>query len=454
MINTETKVGLFSLAGVAVFGGVVLLLGDISFQSSYRAHALFSSADGLPVNGSVKVAGVEVGKVEKIQLENQRALVTLKMNKGVEVHRDARARVASTGLIGSKYLDMTLGSSDSPLLGEDGVIQGDETFSFDDVMSKLGEFFKEDPVNGSASDNLKVTLLNLRRVTDALNESMGNQKAALTEIVANIRDLSVHAKAVARNLDEISSEHKEDVKVALAKFRSVSERLDIILERVQNGNGILGKLVGDEDMGKDLKQTMTSVKEAAKDAQSVMGRIARVEVDWDYRQRYDPEDDRWRADVGMKFIPRPGKFYFLGGNNLGKRADRRDPGNDIERRNTISALMGREFGPATLFAGVIRSQGGAGFQFRPVPKKVSWSDRVELEGEAYDFGRDETVQGVRMKGTVYNAGVRLKLVRVPTVWLGAGVEDAAQRKNFVGNLHVSFKDEDIAYLLGLVGLAR
>jgi hypothetical protein len=221
---------------------------------------------------------------------------------------------------------------------------------------------------------------------------------------------------------------------------------------VQNGDGILGKLVGDEEMGKELKQAVTSVRDAAKDAQSVMGRIARTEVYWDYNQRYDFEDARSRIDIGLKFVPKPGssKFYFVGGNNLGARRDRRDAGNDIERRNTVTALMGRDWGPITGYAGVIRSAGGVGGRFRPIPK----SDRVEIQADAYDFGRDEVVQGVKMEGPIYNVGARVKLLQVPSVWLGLGVEDAAERKNVNASVRIQFRDEDIAMLLGLAGMSR
>ena len=451
-MHTETKVGFFVLSGIAVFAMTIILLGDLSFKRTYHAHVLFDSAEGLPVNGPIRVAGVEVGKIEQIDLENQRALVTLKMNKGVEVRRDAHARIASTGLIGSKYLSMTLGTPGAPRLGPDEVLQGDPAFTFDEVMMKLGEFFRDDPVNGSASENLKLSLVNLRKVTETLSAAVGDQKQDMVEIVRNVRDLSAHAKQVAADMADITSDRKEDIKVALAKIRSVSERLDDVLAKIQNGDGILGKLVGDKEMGQQLKQTMTSVQSAAKDAQFVMGHIARVEICWDYRQRYDFEDSRWRADMGLKFVPRPGqgKFYYLGGNNLGPRRDRRDPGNDIERRNTASALIGNEWGPFTGYAGIIRSQGGVGGLFRPIPK----TDRFELKADAFNFSRDEWIQGIHMKGPIYNIGARAMVIRHPTVWVEGEVEDAAVRKNFNAGFHLNFKDDDIAYLLGLAGVAR
>ena len=454
-MHTETKVGLFTLSGIAVFATGILLLGDISFNRSYDVKTLFDNADGLPVNGSVKVAGVEVGKIKKIELANQRAMVTLKMNHGIDVHKGSRVRVASTGMIGSKYMEMTLGDPAAPLLGRDEVIKGDASFNFDDMMNKLGEFFEEDK-NGSVSDNLKVAIANLRHVSDGLNEALGGQRTALVETIKNLRDLSADAKEVARNWSEITAAHREDIEVALAKVRSVSERLDDVLAKVQSGKGLLGKLVGDEDMGKDLKQTLSSVREAAKDAQSVMGRVARTEVDWDFRERYDFKDKRSRFDAGMNFIPRPGedKFYYLGGNNLGARTDRLDAGNDIERRNTVTAVMGNSWGPFTGYIGLIRSNAGGGGRMRFLPKSNPWSDRVELEGEAYNFGRNEVIQGIKMKGAIYNVGARVKVLKQPTVWAGVDLEDVAQRRKTNAYLNIRFRDEDIAYLLGLAGLAK
>jgi hypothetical protein len=77
---------------------------------------------------------------------------------------------------------------------------------------------------------------------------------------------------------------------------------------------------------------------------------------------------------------------------------------------------------------------------------------VELEAEAYNFGRDEVVRGVAMKGPVVNVGARVNAL-TPWLWIGGQVEDVGERKNFNANMNLSFRDEDIAYVLGLAGLA-
>lgn len=452
-VSIETKVGLFTLSGAVLFAFGILTLGDVQFHGTYPLYIHFDNAEGLPEKGPVKVAGVEVGKVESIGLEGQRARVKVRLRKSIAVHQGARAHVSTTGLIGSKYLGLTLGDPGAPVLLPGEEVEGVPSLSFDEVMGKLAEFLKDDPRHGSVTGNLRETVANFKKVSQALADSLGEQRAEITDIVRNIRELSANANRVALDLSEITGERKQDIKVALANFRSISERLERITERVEKGQGMLGRLVNDQEMGKSLDQTMVNVNKATKDMSGFMGRIAAIQLYWDYRQRLDLEDGRWHPDVGLYMHPRDKKYYYLGGNNLGAKQDRDESGSDLERRNTLTAVMGHEFGPLTLYGGVIRSAGGAGVKVRPLPPSTGWNRRLELEGEIYDIGRSETVQGNTFDQPVINLGARVKAID-PWLWLGAQVEDVVERKNVVVNANLMFRDEDLAFLLGLIGLAR
>ena len=88
-----------------------------------------------------------------------------------------------------------------------------------------------------------------------------------------------------------------------------------------------------------------------------------------------------------------------------------------------------------------------------MPASTGWNRRLELEAEAYNFGRDESFQGQTFDKPVYNVGARVKAID-PWLWIGAQVEDVAERKNFTVNANLVFQDKDLAFLLALVGLAR
>lgn len=440
------------LFGLVLFVIGIVFMGDIQFQRRYRIHINFDNVEGLPNKGAVKIAGVDVGKIEEIMLVQRGAMVTIRLNRNVVIHKDAKARIAATGLIGSKYLELTQGTEATPILKSGGTIQGMSSMSFNDLMNKLSELFKEGPEGESVGRNLRMTMVHLRRVSEVLDHALAEQETKLVGIVDNLHKITLHVREAARHIDEIVSTREEDMKVTFAKMRSISEKLDTILTRIEAGEGTIGKLVSDKEMGEDLKETMASIKGVANDAKSVLGRIAMIETYWDYRQRYDVQDEKFRTDVGLRIQPRPGKFYFVSVNNLGSKENAALPGSDFEERNTITGVMGQEFGPVTIYAGVIRSAGGAGVAFRPFWRSENWKRRFELQAAAFDFARDEIRQGRRLESPVYNAGARLGLTH--WAWIGGQVEDISERAHFNANINLTFKDEDIAYLLGLVGLAR
>ena len=108
----ETIVGLFVLAGLAGLAYIAVSLGDFSFGTqSFQVYAEFDSVAGLKRGASVEVAGVDVGRVERIYLKEDRAILTLSLHKSVKLQEDAIASIRTKGLIGNKYVRISLGGS-------------------------------------------------------------------------------------------------------------------------------------------------------------------------------------------------------------------------------------------------------------------------------------------------------------------------------------------------------
>ena len=142
-MNQETKLGLFVLAGIVSLALTVMLLGDFQFQRRYHLNVLFNDIAGLPSRAKVKIAGVEVGAVNEITLKGNKAKISIWIKKEVKIHSDATASILSTGLIGSKYLELTMGSEDAPLLSEGDVIVGIDPLSFDKIIADVMEQFDD-----------------------------------------------------------------------------------------------------------------------------------------------------------------------------------------------------------------------------------------------------------------------------------------------------------------------
>src|SRR5512133_3086266 len=115
MKNTlETRLGIF--VALAVVAAVLILetLGGIDrFQSGYKVNALFNNIQDLKVGDRVKMAGVEIGRVNEIQITNNKVLVNMKLRDKVVVKTDSVAKIQFTGLMGQNYVGVEFGSPES-----------------------------------------------------------------------------------------------------------------------------------------------------------------------------------------------------------------------------------------------------------------------------------------------------------------------------------------------------
>src|SRR5271169_342763 len=137
-MSSAAKLGVFMLAVLAILGYFVLKIEDIPFGRGQQARtikAVFDTVAGLDDKSAVRVAGVRVGKVAGIKLRpDGKAEVTLEIDKDVQLHSNANAKVANLGLLGEKYIELDPGTITNPLIssGQPGVVlRGSQPASID-----------------------------------------------------------------------------------------------------------------------------------------------------------------------------------------------------------------------------------------------------------------------------------------------------------------------------------
>ena len=147
----ETIVGIFVVLGLLCIGYMTVKLGHVSFLSddSYSLTARFSSVTGLRTGNTVAILGIEVGKVERITMDqvNQKALVEMKIKKDIKIYDDAIASIKTEGLMGDKYLSIDPGGAGSPL-GNRGTIT--ETQGPVDIVELIGKYAFGEVKNSSS----------------------------------------------------------------------------------------------------------------------------------------------------------------------------------------------------------------------------------------------------------------------------------------------------------------
>ena len=112
--DLELAVGLFVLAGILCLGYLSIKLArmEVLGGDGYEVYAVFSNTGGLKEGASVVIAGVEVGRVKAITIEDYEAKVALTLKEGLEIQEDAIASVKTKGLIGEKYIQITPGGAE------------------------------------------------------------------------------------------------------------------------------------------------------------------------------------------------------------------------------------------------------------------------------------------------------------------------------------------------------
>jgi phospholipid/cholesterol/gamma-HCH transport system substrate-binding protein len=111
----ELGVGLFLLVGLSCLAYLSFKLGDIHLwgSSDYEVHARFSNVGGLKDKAEVTMAGVEIGQVKDIQLNDGQALLTFSIHKHVHLEEDVIASIKTMGIIGDKYVSISPGASEA-----------------------------------------------------------------------------------------------------------------------------------------------------------------------------------------------------------------------------------------------------------------------------------------------------------------------------------------------------
>ena len=137
--NLEVTVGLFVVLGLLALGYLSIKLGklQLGIGHTYVLTAVFPTVTGLKPSATVEVAGVEIGLVETIRLEDFEAVVTLRLSENVRLQEDAIASIRTRGMIGEKYIRISPGGS-YRLIPPGGRIREVETpIDFEDLIGRF-----------------------------------------------------------------------------------------------------------------------------------------------------------------------------------------------------------------------------------------------------------------------------------------------------------------------------
>ena len=292
MRNTlETRIGLF--VAITVLAAAIILERVGSFealQQGRQVKALFSEIQDLKIGDRVKMAGVEVGRVQSIQLTNNKVMVVMKVRPTAEIKTDSAATIKFMGLLGQNFVAVDFGTPRGEALKEGQFIDTKEQADLSAIMQKLDNVagvvekitdsftgFKIDTFLGplrdfiiANKDPLTATVSNMQAMTLEVSSQIAQGKGTLGKL---IKDEALYNTALASisNLQDTATE----IKATVTDARKV-------VAQVNSGQGTVGKLLTDDKLYRETTDSMTNLKEILQKMNQGQGSVGKLINDQEF----------------------------------------------------------------------------------------------------------------------------------------------------------------------------
>ena len=255
-ISTAAKVGLFAILTVVAS---VFIYRFVSKQAAgtggYVVWALLSDATGVPKNSQVKVAGIPIGQVESIRLQDGKARIDIRIRADVPLYEDAAVAKVSSSLLGEYFLAVAPGTEGKPQLQNgDRIHAVVEAATTDQILKDVADITKQvkkiaDSLAGSIGSekgeaNLKDTLQNLADVTEALNQTVRENRGSIKSILNNVERITAKGEPEVDRILENVRVATKDVRELLQKGEAAGGspgEVRQVIERVNRASGDLEK---------------------------------------------------------------------------------------------------------------------------------------------------------------------------------------------------------------------
>jgi phospholipid/cholesterol/gamma-HCH transport system substrate-binding protein len=449
-MTRAAKIGIFFTVCIAMVSVYIFKSADTFAGGKTRVlYALSNDAMGLLNDSDIRVAGVVVGKLEKIELENGKAKMKLNIWEKVDVYENAKIEKVMESMLGTYVLALDPGTPEARKLEEfeyiknvissSGIAGAMDKASLmmekaTEVISILTSNNNQDKINNiidvlsrtaeNTSQNfegsmklLLETLKNVSEISHKINVRSEGEMDKLSKILENTVALTERMNNLMKDKDdEISesltslrdslkliSEELKASRTAMQDLRDISDNVNKITGKVARGEGNIGKIVNDEKLYNDL----TKISDKLTDyIDTTLGMQVHVDAHSDYMVF----DNAFKTYFDITLQPREDRFYMFGvvDDPKGRKTetsttyelginDGTTENNYViteKKTKTDSDLkfnlqIGRHFGPMTFRGGIFQNKAGLALDYNP------WKF-ISISAEIFDFGGD--VPELRIKG--------------------------------------------------------
>ena len=228
----ELRVGVFVLAAFVILGYMVMRAGDLYMKPGYTLKLVFDTVSGIDKGSPIKVAGVPAGEVKKVRAVRNadgstRVEIDAFIDEGVLVEQDSDMHVATMGFLGEKYIEIRPGTPGSATVAPGATLVGRQLSGVDDLF-----------------DSGQQLIQKMEYVAEDIRKLVGD-----AEFQKSLKGTFLNSEKFTQDLIETSANLKE-----------ASASAKVVLARLENGEGTVGRLLKEDRMAKDLEAFAADIK--------------------------------------------------------------------------------------------------------------------------------------------------------------------------------------------------
>lgn len=306
--SAELKIGIMVTAALTILGILIIAAsGNFLLQKGYTIKVYFDYVSGLDSGAPVRLAGMEVGEVKDLVLVDKKIEVILKLKSTAKIRSDSIITINSLGIVGEKYVEITMGTSQGKILEPGSVVQGVNPVNVEQILSRTEAVvyktekiitFMDKMLGGEETwIELDKAIRNTTIFTATLNELLAENKEDIGATIKDLHSISASLKGIIKENKDDFRTTNEKLKQTMIQFQQISLQLNKtiaelnntvvgtkkeinntftelnqtidsiqgILQKVEKGEGTLGRIISNEDIINRLASAAKNIEELTLD---------------------------------------------------------------------------------------------------------------------------------------------------------------------------------------------
>lgn len=343
------------------------------------------NAGGLVENSAVRMAGIKVGVIKDIILEDGHAKIIVSLERGARLTSSSTVQLKAQGILGDKNVELIPGRPEEPELSPGSELRmADSGGGLDDVMTDVSKVanslntlmatLNQAVKEGDESTRIGRILQNIEKLTADLKDITGDNKDKIGDIVSRVQNL-------AKNIDTYINEE------SLARVDRSLRNIEDITGKLAKGEGTLGRLINDERTVEELNSAITNVNK-------FLGGADKLETTIDFHNEFMTGANQNKAFLNVRIQPGLDRYYEIAviqdpegvrRSTYTETTSNGGPTQTFEEttyyrnRLKLTALFAKNFWDLTIKGGIIENAGGVGIDYHLLDKKLRFS------AEFFDF---------------------------------------------------------------------